>query len=433
MSNIKKSLRRHPTFNPDRNYSYYLYESELKKRHLKALPTEEMYRYFPNESDIITLQENPKDNYRFIFCGMKKTEFEEKKLEEFNKFLEEKMKKKNIDIFLPDWWIESDTMRYLQASNYDFKKVYELIKENIKNTEDSLRIIDRRIRYILNSGLVYMHGRDCHFRPIIVVEAERAIELMDKMGYTFEELSQALLFFMNYIVNYMLVPGQIENWFLICDLKNIGVTKMSLFSKILSALSKFRCRVIKNYILNLSGFVKFALSSVLSVLGSSSAKKIVIVKENQLEVMQEFILKENLQEKHGGISPNLIPGENNLFPPVVPSEFYKKPNEKLNIVTPEEYKEMCLESNPFKPYTICESYVKLWQKEKEEKEEKEKEEELRLMKKQSNIDEDIDKIIKQFEKEMNMTRLNNSKYKKYESNVFDTKIIKSFFDDLYNE
>ena len=433
MSNIKKSLRRHPTFNPDRNYSYYLYEPELKKRHLKALPTEEMYRYFPNESDIITLQENPKDNYRFIFCGMKKTEFEDKKLEEFNKFLEEKMKKKNIDIFLPDWWIESDTMRYLQASNYDFKKVYELIKENIKNTEDSLRIIDRRIRYILNSGLVYMHGRDCHFRPIIVVEAERAIELMDKMGYTFEELSQALLFFMNYIVNYMLVPGQIENWFLICDLKNIGVTKMSLFSKILSALSKFRCRVIKNYILNLSGFVKFALSSVLSVLGSSSAKKIIIVKENQLEVMQEFILKENLQEKHGGISPNLIPGENNLFPPVVPSEFYKKPNEKLNIVTPEEYKEMCLESNPFKPYTICESYVKLWQKEKEEKEEKEKEEELRLMKKQSNIDEDIDKIIKQFEKEMNMTRLNNSKYKKYESNVFDTKIIKSFFDDLYNE
>ena len=179
--------------------------------------------------------------------------------------------------------------------------------------------------------------------------------------------------------------------------------------------------------------VKFALSSVLSVLGSSSAKKIVIVKENQLEVMQEFILKENLQEKHGGISPNLIPGENNLFPPVVPSEFYKKPNEKLNIVTPEEYKEMCLESNPFKPYTICESYVKLWQKEKEEKEEKEKEDELKLMKKQSNIDEDIDKIIKQFEKEMNMTRLNNSKYKKYESNVFDTKIIKSFFDDLYNE
>ena len=75
MSTIKKVLRRHPTFNPDRNYSYYLYEPELKKRHLKAIPTEEMYRYFPNESDIIVLNENPKDNYRFIFCGMKKTHY----------------------------------------------------------------------------------------------------------------------------------------------------------------------------------------------------------------------------------------------------------------------------------------------------------------------------------------------------------------------
>ena len=427
MSNIKKSFRRHPTFNPDRNYSYYLYEPELKKRHMKALPTEEMYRYFPNESDIITINENPKDNYRFIFCGMKKTEFEEEKLKEFNKFLEEKMKKKNIDIFLPDWWIESDTMRYLQASNYDFKKVYELIKENIKNTEDSLRIIDRRIRYILNSGLIYMHGRDCHFRPIIVVEAEKANELMDKMGYTFEELSQALLFFMNYMVNYMLIPGQIENWFLICDLNNIGVTKMPLFKKILSALSKFRCRVIKNYILNLSGFVKFALQSALSFMGSSSAKKIVVVEKNHFEIIQEFILKENLQEKHGGTSPDLIPGDNNLFPPVVPSEIYKKPGEILNIVTPEIYKEMCLECIPFKPYTVCESYVKLWQKEKEEEEQK------ILMKKSSNIDEDINKLIFKFEKEMNLMKINNSKYKKYESNVFDTNIIKNFFDGINEE
>ena len=424
MSSIKKSLRRHPTFNPDRNYSYYLYEPELKKRHLKALPTEEMYRYFPNESDIITLYENPKDNYRFIFCGMKKTEFEEQKLEEFNKFLDEKMKKKNIDIFLPDWWTESDTMRYLQASNYDFKKVYELIKENIKNTEDLIRIIDRRIKYILNSGLIYMHGRDCHFRPIIVVEAEKANELMDKMGYTFEELSQALLFFMNYIVNYMLIPGQIENWFLICDLNNIGISQIPLFKKILSALSKFRCRVIKNYILNLSGFIKFALQSVLSILGSSSAKKIVVVEKNHFEVMQDYILKENLQEKHGGISPNLIPGDNNLFPPVVPSEIYKKQDEILNIVTPEVYKEMCLESKPFKPFTICQSYVKLWQKEKEE------EEQLNLMKKNSNIEEDINKIIFEFEKEMNMTRLNNNKYKKYEPTSFDTNIIKGFFDGI---
>ena len=279
--------------------------------------------------------------------------------------------------------------------------------------------MDKRIRYILNSGLIYMHGRDCHFRPIIVVEAEKASILMDEKGYTFDEISQALLFFMNYIVNYILIPGQIENWFIICDLKNIGITKFSLFKKILNTLSKFRCRVIKNYILNLSGFIRAAASGLLSILGSSSAKKIVFVESDHFEVMQEFILKENLQIKHGGISPDLIPGENNLFPPVVPTDIYKKLDEILNIVSPEAYKEMCLKSNPFKPYKICVSYIKQWAKEKEE-------EEIRLKKKNSGITDDIAYIINEFEKTMNLTKINDEKYKKYEPKVFDNIIIKDF-------
>ena len=134
---------------------------------------------------------------------------------------------------------------------------------------------------------------------------------------------------------------------------------------------------------------------------------------------QEFILKENLQIKHGGISPDLIPGENNLFPPIVPTEIYKKPDEILNIVSSEAYKEMCLKSNPFKPYKICVSYIEQWKKEKEE-------EEIRLKKKNSGITDDIAYIINEFEKTMNLTKINNKKYKKYEPKVFDNIIIKDF-------
>ena len=134
---------------------------------------------------------------------------------------------------------------------------------------------------------------------------------------------------------------------------------------------------------------------------------------------QEFILKENLQIKHGGISPDLIPGENNLFPPIVPTEIYKKPDEILNIVSSEAYKEMCLKSNPFKPYKICVSYIEQWKKEKEE-------EEIRLKKKNSGITDDIAYIINEFEKTMNLTKINDEKYKKYEPKVFDNIIIKDF-------
>ena len=257
-------IKKNPSMNLDRNYSYYLYEPKLKARHQNAMPNDLMYRYFPNEEDIIIKNENPKDNYRYIFNGMEKTPFEQEKLEEFNQFIKEKEKKKNIKHFLPEWWIESDTMRYLQASDYDIKKVYNLIKENLKSTENSRKIIDNRIKFILNYGFIYMYGRDTHFRPVLVVEVKRAIELMDKLEYTFEEISQSILYFMNYIVNYMLIPGQIENWILICDLEDVGVNKLPQFKSIFSSLSKFRCRVIKNYILNLGGLIKLAAKSILN-------------------------------------------------------------------------------------------------------------------------------------------------------------------------
>ena len=122
-----------PSKSLDKNYSYYLYELELKKRHLKAIPNELMYRYFPNENDIIIKNKNPKENYRFIFNGMEKTLYEKEKLEEFNKYIIEKQKNKGK--FLPDWWLESDTLRYLQSANYEIKKVYTLIKENLISTE----------------------------------------------------------------------------------------------------------------------------------------------------------------------------------------------------------------------------------------------------------------------------------------------------------
>ena len=426
---IRSSITRNPTISLDRNYSYYLYEPELKKRHQLAMPNNLMYRYFPNENDIIIKNENPKDNYRFIFNGVEKTQFEKEKLEQFNEFIKEKERKKNIEHFLPEWWIESDTMRYLQASEYNFKKVYSLIKENLKSTEKAKKIIDKRIRYILNSGFIYMYGRDTHFRPILIIEVDKSIKLMDELDYIFEEITQTILFFMNYIVNYMMIPGQIENWILICDLKDVGISKLPQFKNILSSLSKFRCRVIRNYLLNLGKVIKFAAKGILSLLGSASAKKLVVVDSKHLEVMQEFIRKENLQIKHGGIAPNVVYGDDNLFPPLVPSEEYIKEGENVNIVSPEIYKEMCLESRPFKPYVISQQYMKIWEKENQEKNLKEK-----LIKPRNGIiGFCFNDFIIEFENTKNRKLSTNVKNKKYEPKKIDLISVKNFFNKMKNQ
>ena len=83
----KSIIKKKPSMKIDRNFSYYLYEPELKRRHQLAMPNDLMYRYFPNENDIIVKNKNPKDNYRFIFNGMEKTDFEKEKIEELNKYI----------------------------------------------------------------------------------------------------------------------------------------------------------------------------------------------------------------------------------------------------------------------------------------------------------------------------------------------------------
>ena len=430
----KKKLIRNPSMNLDRNYCYYLYEPELKKRHQKAIPNDLMYRYFPNENDILIKNKNPKDNYRFIFNGIEKTPFEKQKMEEFNKYVKEKEKQKKEGNFLPEWWIESDTLRYLQATNYDIKKVYSLIKDNLKSTENARKVIDKRIRYILNYGFLYMYGRDVHFRPIIIVEVKKSIELLDKLGYTFDELSQSMLFFMNYIVNYILIPGQIENWILICDLKEVGLSKLPQFKSILSSLSKFRCRVFRNYILNLSRIIRFATGSVLNLLGSNSAKKIIIVENNKYQILQEFIRKENLQRKYGGTAPDVIYGGDNLFPPVVPSDQYTKEDEKLNIVTPETYKEMCLKAKPFRPFVISESFTKIWEKEEQQKITSEKRQ-LKLKSSKSCLGLSLNDFVMKFEnkKIRKIFKNKNLFLKRYRPKKIDISCIHSFFEEMKNE
>jgi hypothetical protein len=299
----------------------------------------------------------------------------------------------------------------------------------LKSTENAKKTIDKRIRFILNYGFIYMYGRDCHFRPIINVEMKRAIELMDKLDYTFEEVSQAILFFMNYIVNYMLIPGQIENWILICDLKDVGLSKMPQFKSILNSLTKFRCRVIKNYILHLGGIIKLAAQSILSLMGSASAKKLVVVEKKNLQVMQELIRKENLQQKYGGDAPNVTYGEDNLFPPIVPSNDYIKEDEELNIVTPEKYKEMCLESKPFKPFKVSENYMKLWAKEEEEKILKEKQE-IKMKPSNGSIGICLNDFIIEFENANKKPKNANGRNKKYAPTKIDLKSVINFFNEM---
>ena len=389
---------------------FFLHNEELLKWHEKAIPTDEMYRYFPPNEEIILPDSNPKKNYRFIFNGQPKTEYEQKKLNEYNDY-----ELKHGKLTYPNIWLESDTMRLLQAAEYDLEKTYKTVQDTIKFINSNPMAINNKIASLLNSGIMYVYGRDHHFRPIIIVSVKTYVNAVEKDKYSFEDINTSIIYLMNYIVKYLLVPGQIENWITMIDFKGAGVSDVSDFKKLLTTLNSYRGRVFRSFFINVGGFLKMAVKTAINLFGSSSAKKLKILGSDELDKMQEIISPNNIQRKYGGTAPDVVPGynTNNLFPPRMPSMNYELNGERLNIISEEAYKEMCLNSNPFKPFVISPKYLEKWNKEKEEEEQKMKEIEeqnriissQKVMKEQIDNKSNIDKIIKE-EERMKMIKVN---------------------------
>ena len=198
-------------------------------------------------------------------------------------------------------------------------------------------------------------------------------KLIEKNIYQDQDINNSFIYLINYIIKYLLIPGQIENWVVLIDFKGAGVSDVSDFKKIISILNSYRGRVFRNYFINISGFLKIAVKAAINIFGKNSAKKVRILDDDELNQMQEIISPSNIQRKYGGTAPDAEPGANNLFPPRMPSMNYELNGERLIIITEEAYKEMCLNSNPYKPFAISPKYLEKWNKEKEEKEKEEKE------------------------------------------------------------
>ena len=207
---------------------------------------------------------------------------------------------------------------------------------------------------------MYIHGRDHHFRPLIFVIIKVIKNILGK-DYNFDDINKSIIFLMNYVLKYLLIPGQIENWIIFVDFDGVGITDLGDFQKIITALSKRRGRVFKNYFVNIGSFLKFSLKAIIKMV-SSVAKKSIILSNNELNKVLQLISSDNLEQKYGGNAPNIIPGGNNLFPPIMPNANYALNGERLNIITPEEYKKLCMSDK--RPYVICPEYKKIWEEEK---------------------------------------------------------------------
>ena len=316
----------------------------------------EAYFFIPKlENQMIYYPNNPKKSLRLIFEKTDPDEYlphEKEAFEGFQKYFSENR------IELPEYWTESETRKCIQAANFNYYNTIEKMKSciNYKVPKKDFN----SIRDILSSGMIYMHGLDCNYRPIICIIVSRFVKLMDI--YPIENFIYAIYFFINYLSKHIFIPGQVENWIMIADMSNVSFWKPpTKILKIFNFLqSKYLCRLCSLYIYGMNYVLTVCWKIVKKLIDERTAQKFNFISGQ--DDIKNFVLTKihpsQLEQKFGGEAENV--GEDLDFPFILPSNEYQIDDRNEDqIVTEDEYIRMAHEGKlvTISPYLIREGKI----------------------------------------------------------------------------
>ena len=156
---------------------------------------------------------------RLIFQNVELREREEEQLDAFRDYCKEN------GITIPEGYDDDKrfVLRVLQGKKWKYDvTANEIIAHNTwKQATYPLKYDP--VKDMLAQGVIYGHKRDTKFRPIIVVSCAKILAMADKI----EEIVSATNFFLDHVISRAMVPGKVESWTTIFDLKGLGASQMS--------------------------------------------------------------------------------------------------------------------------------------------------------------------------------------------------------------
>lgn len=210
--------------------------------------------------------------------------------------------------------------RQLQGADFDIEKGFKEIAHEIifKNEKLPMEINDDFIN-IMNSGFLYVHGRDKFYRPLIIFNPG----LLSTVNCSLENWNKFGVFFMEFLVNKCLLPSKVENWNIIVDLGELKMTDTPQLKDIFSAFKGiYRCRLYKLYLLNMNFVFSLAWNIVKLIMGPTLEAKACKVDSNdgQYDLLFTLINRSQVEKKYGGTAEDLKVGE--YYPPRIVSDNY---------------------------------------------------------------------------------------------------------------
>jgi len=221
---------------------------------------QQAYLFKPaRDDDVFFVCEDVTKTQRMIYYGNQKWEkWEQKYLDEFRQFLDSNF------IVLPKEITEQEIMRQLQANMWDHKGTLKSVVTTYEWQRDMFPLkMTPEVANLIKSGFLYVGGRDRNFRPLLIIKAN--VFSAHKPYPNLEQSIMAYVFAIEYINKYFHVPGQVENWNILVDMKDISLLNIpvkSMKGLAVTLQSQYQCVASKIFLVNISSTFNFIWKTV---------------------------------------------------------------------------------------------------------------------------------------------------------------------------
>uniref|UniRef100_A0A7S3I3Q3 CRAL-TRIO domain-containing protein n=1 Tax=Favella ehrenbergii TaxID=182087 RepID=A0A7S3I3Q3_9SPIT len=148
-------------------------------------------------------------------------------------------------------------------------------------------------------------------RPVIIINVRRMIDSRIPV----DRLISLTDFFLEYTIAHAMIPGAIESWTCIFDLKDVGVTEIPkdrIQPLVRNMTKNYRGRLFRFYATDVTFIVRQLWKLAHKFVDEFTNKKLLIFGDDYQNEIKELIDEDNLEQRYGGNLPNI---ERNYFPP----------------------------------------------------------------------------------------------------------------------
>lgn len=275
----------------EEDYVYYYAAKEVR---VPAIA----YRYRPAPETVFYMY-GTKDQERMIYPFDGYSDEEEGHYQKFIDYLAKQ------DEELPPELNKRRTMRFLTNNRYNWKNTWKNIKTTLKFREEMYPVIlTDSMKVIIESGLIYLHGRDRCFRPVLWAQGR----VLTDNDFDLDEAIKVSFFFLRYGQEFLTMPGKIENWVQITDMHGVNVWKIPL-RIVYRYIHLFQTNIKWRWVHFININVGFAVRTVWNIVKSfvdvRLRNKILLTKDNTHPKIFEMINPKQLEQRFQGEAPNL--------------------------------------------------------------------------------------------------------------------------------